>query len=116
MSPSGPFVRYLETVENEGPNPVNVSLVLDSELQIDTFLFTLTSQGGGTFDADDDWVIVHDEQAPDVVHVVAGPGGALRPSLATLTNGNRNVRYAYSFTLASGGSVRSCTTGSRRRT
>ena len=103
VSPFEPWVRYLDTVTNLGPGFMVLNVPFRSLLDVALPRSTATSSGDLAFQVQDDWVVVEDDQAPVIAHVVAGPGGQ-RPIEATLTNGTRDLRYVFRFILAPGGS------------
>jgi hypothetical protein len=104
VSPFEPFVRYVETVTNHGPATL-VRVPLRSLVDVAVPRTTSTSSGDLAFQPADDWIVIEDDAAPTIAHVVAGTGGALRPILTSLASGSRDLRYEYEFLLEPGGSA-----------
>ncbi|MFM9024703.1 MAG: CARDB domain-containing protein [Planctomycetaceae bacterium] len=97
------WARYLEVVTNPGTSPVSFTVQIDSNLGSDggTRLIGVSS-GASTFGATDDWIVTDDGPGgdPAMLHVVAGPGAAIRPSSAGLSGDS--LTYGFPLTLAPG--------------
>ena len=100
VSPSGSYVRYLDTVSNEGTTAAPYRIRLHNEADMAEPIRFRTS-GGGSFTTTDDWVVLIPEGGPSLVHVLNGPGGAA-PAYAALTFGLRHAQYDFELVVAPG--------------
>ena len=104
VSVDEPWIRYLDTVRNLG-GMATYRLAIVSTMDVALARGSTTSSGDASVQTSDDWFVVEDDDAPAIAHVIAGPGGALRPILVSLASGLRIARYEYEFTLAAGASA-----------
>jgi hypothetical protein len=101
------FARYLEILENTTGFEATVQVTVFSNLGSDgaTQLVT-TSDGDATFEIGDDFILTDDNDGtgdPSLAHVIAGPGGTVRPSAVSLVSDN--LSYTYTLTIPAGGRV-----------
>ena len=98
------YCRFLEIVRNMGDAYAECNVRIDTNLGSDSSSVVVgTSDGDSLFETTDQWIVTDDAEGtgdPVVTHVLAGPGGAEIPVLASYTPGF--VGYAYHLNLAPG--------------
>ncbi len=102
ISPTEAWARWHDTVRNLTAGPLTYRIPLRSDLDVALPRITITSSGDGSFQPADDWIVIEDDTAPAIAHVIAGPGASLRPVFTSVGPGLRVVRYEFEFTLAPG--------------
>jgi len=98
------YARFLEVVHNPGSTPRAATVRIDSHFRSETApAGVVTSSGDALPDREDDWVVTDDADgsgAPALVHVLANPWGALRPTEVSCRPGQ--LAYQYALTVPPG--------------
>jgi len=97
------WIRYVETVRNTSNSAGTFQIHMSTTHDLSLVSTIRTADGVGGFSVDDDWIVVADETGPAVAHVIAGPGGARRPSYANYFGAV--VAYSYQLPLGAGESA-----------
>ncbi|HEX4954150.1 MAG TPA: carboxypeptidase regulatory-like domain-containing protein [Thermoanaerobaculia bacterium] len=101
------FVRYLEVFDNPGVAPITFDAKIDTDVGSNTAtVVVVTSSGDLTLTPADNFIITDDTDNaldPVVTHVLAGPAGAVRPSVASFSSDD--ISYTYRLTVEPGGRV-----------
>lgn len=105
ISPSHPFARFLEVLENPGENDLAVTVEIATDLGSDlATVVVATSDGDQLVSPEDRWLVTDDEDAeagdPAIVHFLAFQGGALPPATASLANGA--VTFTFEIVVPAG--------------